>query len=172
MGWTTPRTWVANETVTAAQMNTHVRDNVAYLYEAKFGLFGRLAALTVPNAAWTSIEWDFDVEQEPTMWPQGSYEERIAPPLAGIWLVNVLIRWEPSTASGSRSVRLQKNGTDLIGQDKQTIANGRQHLSVTAAVRLAGSSDYVNVHVYQDGGADDTLLYAVERTISLTWMGA
>lgn len=28
MAWTTPRTWVAGETVTAALMNTHVRDNL------------------------------------------------------------------------------------------------------------------------------------------------
>ena len=28
MAWTTPRTWVAGETVTASLMNTHVRDNL------------------------------------------------------------------------------------------------------------------------------------------------
>lgn len=28
MAWTAPRTWVAGETVTAAIMNTHVRDNL------------------------------------------------------------------------------------------------------------------------------------------------
>lgn len=28
MAWTAPRTWVAGETVTAALMNTHVRDNL------------------------------------------------------------------------------------------------------------------------------------------------
>lgn len=28
MAWTTPRTWVAGETVTAALLNTHVRDNL------------------------------------------------------------------------------------------------------------------------------------------------
>lgn len=28
MAWTTPRTWVTNEQVTAALMNTHVRDNL------------------------------------------------------------------------------------------------------------------------------------------------
>ncbi|HEY2086383.1 MAG TPA: hypothetical protein VGH54_10225 [Mycobacterium sp.] len=28
MAWTTPRTWVAGETITAAIMNTHVRDNL------------------------------------------------------------------------------------------------------------------------------------------------
>lgn len=31
MAWTTPRTWVAAEVVTASMMNTHVRDNTAAL---------------------------------------------------------------------------------------------------------------------------------------------
>jgi len=31
MAYTTPRTWTAGETVTAALMNTHLRDNIAYL---------------------------------------------------------------------------------------------------------------------------------------------
>jgi len=31
MAWTTPRTWVAAEIVTASVMNVHVRDNLAYL---------------------------------------------------------------------------------------------------------------------------------------------
>lgn len=31
MAWTTPRTWVTNELVTATLMNAHVRDNLAYL---------------------------------------------------------------------------------------------------------------------------------------------
>ena len=31
MAYTTPRTWVTGETVTAALMNTHVRDNLSYL---------------------------------------------------------------------------------------------------------------------------------------------
>lgn len=31
MGWTTPRTWVTSEVVSATLMNAHVRDNLAYL---------------------------------------------------------------------------------------------------------------------------------------------
>lgn len=31
MGWTSPRTWVTSEVVTAAQMNAHVRDNLLFL---------------------------------------------------------------------------------------------------------------------------------------------
>ena len=32
--WTTPRTWVTGEVVSAGQLNTHVRDNLTYLYNA------------------------------------------------------------------------------------------------------------------------------------------
>ena len=32
--WTTPRTWVTGEVVSAGQLNTHVRDNLSYLYTA------------------------------------------------------------------------------------------------------------------------------------------
>ncbi len=31
MAWTAPRTWVAGEVVTAALLNTHVRDNLQVL---------------------------------------------------------------------------------------------------------------------------------------------
>lgn len=31
MAWTTPRTWTTTELVTAAMMNTHVRDNLSFL---------------------------------------------------------------------------------------------------------------------------------------------
>jgi len=32
MAWTTPRTWIPGELVTALMMNTHVRDNMNYLF--------------------------------------------------------------------------------------------------------------------------------------------
>ena len=32
--WTTPRTWASGEVVGAGQLNTHVRDNLSYLYNA------------------------------------------------------------------------------------------------------------------------------------------
>lgn len=33
MAWTTPLTWAVGQLVTAAQMNTHIRDNLQYLYD-------------------------------------------------------------------------------------------------------------------------------------------
>ena len=31
MAWVAPRTWIVNEVVTAAELNTHIRDNELYL---------------------------------------------------------------------------------------------------------------------------------------------
>ena len=33
VSWTSPRTWVAGENPTAATLNTHLRDNVLFLFE-------------------------------------------------------------------------------------------------------------------------------------------
>jgi hypothetical protein len=51
MSWTTPRTWVAGELVTAGMMNTHVRDNLNALRSEHFGVqrFRGLHLRTSPN---------------------------------------------------------------------------------------------------------------------------
>lgn len=46
MGWTAPRTWVASEIVTAAIMNTHVRDNLLALN----GFVAKTADQSIPSS--------------------------------------------------------------------------------------------------------------------------
>ena len=172
MTWTAPKTFVPGEDLTAGELNTHVRDNTEFLYAAKHGLFGRLAALSVPTSTWVGVQWDFAVEQDPTMWSSGSFPERILPPLNGIWLVSALIRWESSAASGTRAVRLQKNGTILVAQERnQVLASATQFITASAVTRLSGS-DYIYCDVWQNTGSTDTLASSVDRSISLTWLGA
>lgn len=172
MVFTTPRTWFADEVVTASQLNTHLRDNMADLRAAKHGDFGRSAALTVPTSTWTSLVWDFADENSPAMWSASPYGERVAPPLAGVWLVTVMVRWEASAASGSRALRLQKNGVTLIDQARAPIENNTQFQQLASTLRLNGAGDYLNVHVWQSKGSDETLAVGVERRITVTWMGA
>lgn len=51
MAWTTPKTWTVGEVMTAANVNTHVRDNLGYLYN---GLYRPVRAEMVPSATRTS----------------------------------------------------------------------------------------------------------------------
>lgn len=50
MAWTNPRTWADAETVTAAIMNLHVRDNLNYLYDP-----GDWTAYTPTVTGFTSV---------------------------------------------------------------------------------------------------------------------
>lgn len=50
MAWTTPRTWVTSEVVTAALMNTHLRDNLNYLKNQVAAHFMLSAASVIPSA--------------------------------------------------------------------------------------------------------------------------
>lgn len=88
MAWTTPRTWVTAEVVTASQMNTHVRDNTAYLKDApRFDGSPTVAG----NMTWDGTGWPI-VERT-----DGS---------GNVWQLRMVI-------SGSDTPRLdvQKNGS-------------------------------------------------------------
>jgi len=50
MGWTAPRTWTTSELVTAAIMNTHVRDNLLETAPAKVTAAGDIVYATAANA--------------------------------------------------------------------------------------------------------------------------
>lgn len=50
MAWTAPRTWVAAETVTAALLNTHLRDNLLETAVAKVTTQGDIVYATAANA--------------------------------------------------------------------------------------------------------------------------
>lgn len=53
MAWTSPRTWVAAETVTAALMNTHVRDNLKAIGDAWTAYTPTLTTWTLGNGTIT-----------------------------------------------------------------------------------------------------------------------
>ena len=50
MAWTSPRTWVAGETVTASLLNTHLRDNLLETAPAKVTAAGDIVYATGANA--------------------------------------------------------------------------------------------------------------------------
>ena len=52
MAWTSPRTWVSGETVTASLANTHWRDNLNYLYDNRYGVGRRNAIINSHMDVW------------------------------------------------------------------------------------------------------------------------
>lgn len=58
MGWTTPRTWVTSEVVSASVMNAHVRDNLTYLLARPVALAEPLSATdyTVTSTGYVDLD--------------------------------------------------------------------------------------------------------------------
>jgi hypothetical protein len=57
MTWTAPRTWVAGETVTAAIMNTHVRDNLNALANDSWQYLSYVPGGNNDTSASTTVTW-------------------------------------------------------------------------------------------------------------------
>lgn len=55
MSWTTPRTWVAGELVTAAELNTHIRDDLSWLRSAGDWTYIGASGAPAYQNGWTSI---------------------------------------------------------------------------------------------------------------------
>jgi hypothetical protein len=58
MAWTAPRTWVATNVLTAAQLNTDVRDNMLWLGTRKGFKIRRAAAQVIGTGALTAVSFD------------------------------------------------------------------------------------------------------------------
>lgn len=55
MAWTAPRTWVAAETVTAALLNTHLRDNLKAIGDPWASYTGTNTNVTVGNGTLSTV---------------------------------------------------------------------------------------------------------------------
>ena len=58
MAWSAPRTWVATNVLTAAQLNTDVRDNMLWLGTRKGFKIRRVANQAITTATLTAVSFD------------------------------------------------------------------------------------------------------------------
>jgi hypothetical protein len=106
MAYTTPRTWTTGETVTAAIMNTHVRDNISALYDRTY-----YVPLTTPL---TSTSWDGDGYSTTGKTLIDLSSVFTAP--AGIKAVSVLIYARDQASSNTSGVYFGLSPNDTDGQ--------------------------------------------------------
>ena len=157
MSWTSPRTWVTGETPSAATCNTHVRDNVQYLYDNQFrGARAVLSAnQSISNSTETSASWGSAPIDTDGLWSGGSPTRLTVPAvLAG----QVEIRgWAEfaAAASGYRYAKIRKNGATDIAYAVNNHKDGSSARTVGMAVATAdtaAAADYYELRVFQTSG--------------------
>lgn len=148
-----PRTWVTGEVVTAAEMNTDIRDAVKFLLggassrKPSFRV-SRAANQSIANNTTTTILWDTTGEDTDSGYNSGTGIYTVA--TAGLWLVTTSAVWA-SNGTGQRLLTIQQNGGNqsvlYIGVTFDTF--GRSSLAV---LLRAGVGDTFNSQVNQTSG--------------------
>lgn len=151
MSWSTPRTWVAGELVTASIMNTHVRDNLLEI--AKIGAhrcFAHNSGTQVVSAGnTTALTLDSELYDSGTMHSTSSNTSRVIAPAAGYYVIfgysNVT-----NNNNGTGTLHLRKNGSALspvVSVQYVTSAGDFEDQGmVLHAVLSLAASDYVELY--------------------------
>jgi hypothetical protein len=158
MAFTTPRTWVTAEMVTAALLNTYVRDNLQSVRDQVTARIRGSAAggnLLIPNNAETRVGMDTtDFDSTGTI--ADLVNDRLVFPVSGKYIVGGNARWAVN-ATGHREIR-------IVYHD--SVANADSRITITASEAAAGvapclstdttfdckAGDYVYLTAYQNSG--------------------
>jgi len=181
MGWTTPRTWVAGETVTAALMNAHVRDNVALLGTPPSCRVTASSTANVSTGAITLVAFDGESWDWPTsaMHDTSTNNSRLVAPIAGKYVISATTEWT-ANATGLRAIQIRKNaggssvgGTCMAELDVPAAASQLWTVHFSDVYELA-ANDYLEVFRYQSSGGNLAPTAGNNPTpawASLRWVG-
>lgn len=156
MAWSTPRTWVATELVTAAYMNQDVRDNLTFLYAPPSARVYNSANITgVVTATLTALTFDSERWDNDTIHSTATNTSRLTATTAGKYGIWANVRWDSNTAGTQRIIRLRHNGSTLFASSTQAVAANIEQFIYSEWQMAAG--DYVECMVYHDSGSNRTV---------------
>ncbi len=158
--WTDPTTtpWSAGHLVTAAELNTHMRDNFLHLG----GTTGHIGAhvyhsadQSIANTTTTYLAFNserFDTDPNGAIHDPATNNSRLTCRTAGKYLVWASVTWA-AAATGQRNIQLQVNRTTTYAVIAEISAGaGTGNAQTIAAVIELAANDYVELAVYQDSG--------------------
>jgi len=157
MAYTTDRTWVAGEVVTAAYLNTYLRDNVKWLSTDKpMVRCYNTAAITTANGVVTTLTFNTERFDNADLHSTSTNTNRITVSTAnaGKYLVGSSITWAFSTAGDYRSLAVQVGASTNIALQTQPPTGTNGFASMSASALYAISNDYFQTAAQQNSGGN------------------
>lgn len=156
MAWTSPRTWVVAETLTAALMNTHVKDQFNWLANDKPRCGAIRNSQSIPNNTTTTISFtDADEFDTGAMHDPGSNPSRGTVPSGGggLYEVKGIVTWVTGVGATTRFMSFSKNGTPITGMfdNRDADANGNCGQALSFSAQLV-ATDFIELQVAQTTG--------------------
>ncbi len=152
MAWSAPRTWVVGELVTAAIMNTFIRDNQVQLYDGMpaarvFHNANQATATAVPLIlTFNSERFDND-----TIHDLGVNPSRLTCITAGKYAIFATVQWQQN-AVNFREIGIFLNGVTLIAVVRDSPRDNQVWPMSVSTLYDFLATDFVEVRVFQDSG--------------------
>ena len=161
MAWTVPKTWTAG-VVTAAEMNSEVRDNLTFIKDAltthgitsdsvvqallgaRYGCSATITGYAIGDADDRTIQFsDSDLEWDDDTFHNDANKGRFTAPVTGTYECKAFIDFDPD-GDGRREVWIEKNTTTEYNRVRVTSTGSSAATGLFTSVELEmNAGDYV-----------------------------
>ncbi len=132
-------------------------------------------AIQIAHNTITTIPFNVGVFQtNSSMWSSAaSSGQRLVAQAAGVYRMSGNVFWN-TNSSGTRSLRLLKNGSSVIGLDARPPVAATQTAQIVSAEYVLAAGDYVELAAFQDSGSTASIASQAtySPTLSLTYLGS
>lgn len=161
MAWTTPATFTTGNVLTAAQLNTNVRDNTNFLFDPPMVLATRTTAQSIPNATSTGVLFTAtDIYDTDTMHDPSGAPGNIVINTAGVYDLWASVEWA-ANATGMRRTDLQVStggARKLAFQTDSNATSGQNSAQSLTGTWKFTAADTASINVFQNSTASLNLL--------------
>jgi hypothetical protein len=173
MGWTNPLTATYLGYLTETVWNTHVRDNLLFLYN-KPKCTATATTVAVAESTWTTIPLTDHIDNA-AMHDNATNNSFITAPVGGTYLVHAQVVFDgltsPATARSVKGVRIRLNGGTALGSIL-TLAAGDENIDGvnTSFMTQVSANDYFEMQVYQENNGVVGTVYTSSAHMSVVWV--
>lgn len=146
-----PRTWTVGELLTAAKMNTDVRDGLNFLLAPPLAALTKNANQAYTSGSFTGITWPTENVDRDGGHSTSTNTNRYTAQTAGYYTMHVFANWTLESASGYRRVLFRTNGTTFGHQDSRP-GLATVNMSHLSGIAFLSVGDYVEVMADQNSG--------------------
>lgn len=154
--WTTPRTWVAGELVTAALLNTHLRDNFDWVYARRldvaiyrYQVASGSGSSSITNGSWQTVPLNTEVVDTANLGTLSSNQVSL---VAGTYLFSGRVFSGASTQAKSRLRNITAGSTLWVGESDTLGIRA----SYTEGYFTIGSTTTIELQTYLAAGSGTT----------------
>ncbi len=173
------RTWTAGELVTAAYMNSNVRDAGNFLLARPMAILRQTSAQSFANNTWTGVLFDTEDLDRDAGHSTVTNTSRYTGQTTGYYLGLYTMPWSPN-GTGGRWAKLRLNGTDAVattpGRDSRLTAGAGVDTAASGSgiVYLNGSTDFAELVAYQGSGGALSAYISTDAAprLSMLWVSS